>query len=120
MDYIFGHITRDGVDVENVKTVGAKHSNLSGSVSVTRKYSDSYITDSFFVSEKYRSEEGDNGTCYDWYLIERHTRYEDKYTPQIGATEQEITELEIENIEQEQALTDAEIAIIELQERIGE
>ena len=35
-------------------------------------------------------------------------------------TEREITDLEIENIEQEQALTDAEIAIIELQERIGE
>ena len=35
-------------------------------------------------------------------------------------SEQDITELEITSIEQDQALTDAEIAIIELQEKVGE
>lgn len=34
--------------------------------------------------------------------------------------EQDITDLEIENMEQEQALTDHDIAIMELQERLGE
>lgn len=33
--------------------------------------------------------------------------------------EQDITDLEIENMEQEQALTDHDIAIMELQEKIG-
>lgn len=33
--------------------------------------------------------------------------------------EQYITELEIENMEQEQALTDHDIAILELQEKVG-
>ena len=78
------------------------------------------MTDSFRIVKKYMSSEDDEGNCYDWYEIDSHYRYTDKFTPGIGQTEQEITELEIENIEQEQALTDAEIAIIELQERIGE
>jgi hypothetical protein len=33
--------------------------------------------------------------------------------------EQEITELELENMEQEQGMTDMELDILELQEKIG-
>ena len=119
MQYVYGKVTRNGVEYDSVKTVGEKHSDLTGSASITRKYSDCHITDNFDVVEKYRTDES-GGLCYDWYAIKNHYRYIDKFTPGIGSTEQEITDLEIENMEQEQALTDAEIAIIELQERVGD
>ena len=115
MEYVFGTVRRDGRLIENLKTVGDKHTDLSGRVSIDRKYPDNYITDAFFIDEKYRSDEDAEGNCYDWYSIHGHNRYIDKFTPGIGTYEQMITDLEIENIEQEQALTDAEIAIIELQ-----
>ena len=118
MEYIFGSVRVDGEECDNVKTVGSEHSELSGKMSITRKYTDSHITDNFTVLEKYRSEEAD-GLCYDWYVIKDHYRYEDRFTPGICATEQEITDIEIENMEQEQAITDAEIDILELKEQIG-
>ena len=134
MDYIFGNVFRTGAMCETVKTVGDEHTDLSGYVSITRKYADSHITDNFVVVEKYQSITDDSTRiCYDWYIIENHYRYEDKFTPQIGGTEQEITELEIcgieqeqviteleiQSMEQEQAITDNEIAIMELTEKIG-
>lgn len=119
MEYVFGTVRRNGRLVENLKTVGSEHTDLSRRVSVERKYPDNHITDSFFVEEKYRSAEDEEGNCYDWYVISSHNQYIDKFTPGISVYEQMITDLEIENIEQEQALTDAEIAIIELQEAIA-
>lgn len=126
MDYVFGSEYLDGANIDNVKTVGSEHTDYSGTVTVVRKYTDSDITDTFKAVRKYRTEEDEEGRCYDWYEITDHYRYEDKFTPQIGKTEQEITDLEIENIEQEQALeeteqalTDAEIAIYELQQKVG-
>lgn len=123
MQYIYGKVKRGGVEFENVKTVGDSHSDLKGSQSITRKYDDSYITDNFEVVEKYRSEEVEDAEgvlFYDWYLIKNHYRYEDKFTPGIGATEQEITDLEIESMEQAQAITDNEIAIMELQGKLNQ
>ena len=134
IDYIFGNVYRNGAMFETVKTVGDEHTDLSGYVSITRKYADSHITDNFVVVEKYQSITDDSTRiCYDWYIIENHYRYEDKFTPQIGGTEQEITELEIcgieqeqviteleiQSMEQEQAITDNEIAIMELIGKIG-
>ena len=92
MEYIFGRVKRNGVMVENVKTIGAEHSDLNGKVSVTAKYYDSHITDNFVALEKYRSEEGTDGKCYDWYEIKDHYRYEDKFTPGIGPAIEPVAE----------------------------
>jgi hypothetical protein len=78
MEYIFGVIERNGVIVENLKTVGDSHTDLSGFAQTVRKYTDSTITDRFKVVEKYRSEEDAEGNCYDWYVIAEHYRYVDK------------------------------------------
>lgn len=88
MDYIFGVVDRNGVTVENLKTVGEAHSDLDGFVQTVREYSDSIITDRFRVVEKYRSDEDTEGNCYDWYVIAEHYRYEDKFTPVSGSLKQ--------------------------------
>ena len=89
MDYIFGVVERNGVTVENLKTVGQTHTNLGGFTQTVREYTDSTITDRFRVTEKYRSEEDAEGNCYDWYLIDQHYRYVDK-TPSIVTTQTRI------------------------------
>ena len=89
MDYIFGVVERNGVTVENLKTVGQTHTNLEGFTQTVREYTDSTITDRFRVTEKYRSEEDAEGNCYDWYLIDQHYRYVDK-TPPIVTTQTRI------------------------------
>lgn len=88
MEYVFGFVERNGVTVENLKTVGAAHSDLQGFISVTRKYTDNDITDRFKVVEKYRSDEDAEGNCYDWYVIADHYRYEDKFTPVSSSLKQ--------------------------------
>lgn len=81
MDYIFGTVRKYGKPVEIVKTVGEKHSDLKGRVTVKREYSDRVIEDTFTVTEKYESKE--SGTkCYDWYFIEAHSRDTDRFMPQ--------------------------------------
>lgn len=74
MEYIFGTNTRDGMTVENLKTVGEQHTNLSGFCTTVRKFQDgSEATDRFRVLEHYHSaESGDK--MYDWYIIDSHTR----------------------------------------------
>lgn len=72
------------------------------------------ITDRFRVVKKLDSQKDEEGSFYDWYEIDRHYRYEDRHTPQIGAVESALTELEILSMEQERTITDNEIAIMEL------
>lgn len=95
MDYIFGDVDRNGVTVENLKTVGEAHSDLDGFVQTVREYPDSIITDRFRVVEKYRSDEDTEGNCYDWYVIAEHYRYEDKFTPVSDSLKQmnEVTSI---------------------------
>lgn len=116
MEYVFGTVRRNGELVESLRTKGDEHTDMIDVQSVVEKYTDRIITHNFIIVEKYRSDEDIEGNCYDWYIIRNHNRYDDMFTQQIGKTEKEITDLEIENIELAQALTDAEIAIIELQE----
>ena len=88
MEYIFGIVERNGVTVENLKTVGQTHTNLGGFTQTVREYTDSTITDRFRITEKYRSDEDADGNCYDWYLIDEHYRYVDKteaVKTQLGA-----------------------------------
>ena len=79
-DYIFGTTTRNGVTVENLKTVGETHTALvcGNFAQVRREYPDSIITDLFRVDELYNSLEAD-GVCYDYYTISEHWRDTDNH-----------------------------------------
>lgn len=81
MDYVFGPEYFDGADIETVKTVGSEHTDLTGTVTVVRKYTDSDITDTFKVVRKIRTAEDVEGRRYDWYEIRGHYRYIDYYNP---------------------------------------
>ena len=87
-DYIFGTTTRNGVTVENLKTVGDTHTALvcGNFAQVRREYPDSIITDLFRVDELYNSLEAD-GVCYDYYTISEHWRDTDKSPTFSGAKE---------------------------------
>lgn len=84
-DYIFGTTDRNGLTVENLKTVGDTHTALvCGSFTqVRREYPDCVITDLFRVDEQYGSAEA-GGICYDFYAISEHWRNVDK-TPALGS-----------------------------------
>lgn len=88
MEYIFGYVQRNGVTVENLKTVGDSHSHLSGFIQTVREYPDATITDVCRITEHYRSEEDGEGNCYDWYLIADHWRNMDKFSPVQVQTEE--------------------------------
>ena len=80
MEYIFGTTVHNGESCEHLKTVSAKHTDLSGYTQTQRAYPDCNIADSFHVVEKYHSSEDAEGNCYDWYIIDQHHRSVD-YTP---------------------------------------
>jgi hypothetical protein len=84
-DYIFGTTDRNGLTVENLKTVGDTHTALTcGSFTqVRREYPDCVITDLFRVDEQYGSTEA-GGICYDFYAISEHWRNVDK-TPALSS-----------------------------------
>ena len=92
MDYVFGHEYLDGADIETVKSVGSDHTDFEGTVTVVRKFTDSDITDTFKVIRKIRTDEDEDGRCYDWYEIKDHYRYEDKFTPGIGQAIEPVIE----------------------------
>lgn len=122
MEYIFGTVWHDGVERENLKTVGDHHTDLKGLQSIGKTYPDRIEQNTFEVVEKYLSKEDPEGKCYDWYIITGHSRDTDTFVPAREAiseraevTEQELTDLEITQIEDEQMLTDHDIAIMELQ-----
>lgn len=76
MEYIFGQNN----DIEVLKTKGSEHSDLLGFHEIESKYPDQTITDSFRVVKKIDSQEDVEGNCYDWYEIDHHYRYTDKFT----------------------------------------
>lgn len=115
MEYVFD--TKD--DREILRTKNGSHTDLSGYHELVREFSDQTITDRFRIVEKYNTAEDDEGNCYDWYVIDEHYRFSDKFSSRIIDTEQEITDLMLENIEQGQSMTDMELAIMELQEKVG-
>ena len=114
MEYVFGSTLHGGVDCENLKTVGIEHSNLTGRMTIVRKYNDSEINDTFEIVEKYHSDESD-GLFYDWYIIKNHSRWEDRFSPGIVSTEQEITDHDLAIIEAEQEITELDLKIWELE-----
>ena len=84
MEYIFGTAVINGETIENVKTVGAEHTDFLGYTQLQRSYTDCNITDSFNALRKYGSDEDSEGNCYDWYIIDQHYRNVD-YSPKHEA-----------------------------------
>lgn len=87
MEYIYGFEQRNGIIIENLKTVGEEHSELSGFIQTVREYSDAVITDTCCIVERYKTEEDAEGNCYDWYSISNHWRSIDRYTPDKQAAD---------------------------------
>lgn len=48
------------------------------------------IHDRFIVREKYKTVRDVEGSFYDFYIVDNHYRYEDKYTPNIGKVTERI------------------------------
>ena len=76
--YLFGHEN----DMAMLETIGAEHTDLRGFVSVTVRTDVDETTHSCTILEKYRSAEGIDGLCYDWYFIDNYFRDTDR-TPAI-------------------------------------
>lgn len=75
MEYIYGTVRRNGVMVENLKTVGAEHTALAGYIETRRDFGAAgVITDRCRILEHYQAAEVED-LCYDWYLIDQHYRY---------------------------------------------
>ena len=106
MEYVFGD--------SSVKVVSDRPITMTGTYTIERKYDTSYITDTFKIVRETAKKEAD-GLYYAWYEITDHTRYEDKFTPNIKLTEQEITEQELALIEAEQTITDLDLRLMELE-----
>ena len=118
MEYVFG--TDKGKEI--LKTKGSRHSSLIVGEFYEHivEYPDQTVTDRYRITGKYDSREDEEGNCYDWYSIDKHYRITDRFSSNIRMTEQEITGLNIADMELGQALTDAEIAIMELQDKLAE
>ena len=54
---------------------------MSGWHQLVSEYPDQTITDNFRIAKKTGSAEDDEGNCYDWYEIDHHSRYTDKFSP---------------------------------------
>ena len=116
MEYIFGTEQRGGVTVETVKMIcpTAEAREQSGSFTVERNDAISITSDSFQIVEKIREVVSD-GLTYQWYVIDKHYRYIDKFTPGIKSTEQEITDQDLAIMEAEQMITDLDLRVMELE-----
>lgn len=51
---------------------------MTGFHQIERVYPDQTITDNFHIVRKLKSEEDDDGNCYEWYEIDRHFRATEK------------------------------------------
>lgn len=118
MEYVIGAIQTGKTMRITLKTKGKVHTNFDGRITLEKQLGNTVIRDTFTVLKKYQSVEGFDGLAYDWYYIADHYRFEDRSEEIRSEMEQQITDLEIETIEQDIALTDHDIAIMELQDQI--
>lgn len=118
MEYIIGSVQRGNASRLILKTKDKVHTDLSGRITLEQKKGNFIIRDTFSIIQKYQTADSTDGFAYDWYYITDHFRNEDRSDAIRTELEQEITELEIETIEQDQELTDHDIAIMELQETL--
>lgn len=87
--YLFGHEN----DMAMLETIGAEHTDLRGFVSVTVRTDVDETTHSCTILEKYRSAEGIDGLCYDWYAITGYYRDTDRTV----RTDKNVAALEKQN-----------------------
>lgn len=105
MEYIFG--TKDKMEILKVK--GYAHTDLTGFHQIERTYPDQTITDNFRVVRKLNGAEDVEGSCYDWYEVDRHYRTIDKTGPLV--TQAEDTDAML--VDQEYRLALLELSITE-------
>lgn len=120
MEYTIGSIQRGNLSHLILKTKNEIQTDLNGRVTLEQKKGNTIIRDTFTIIYKYHSEESSDGYVYDWYYITDHYKHEDRTEEVRSELEQNITDLEIDAIEQDQELTDHDIAIMELQEQVNE
>ena len=118
MEYVIGTVQRRSGLWTILKTKGEEHTDFSGRITLEQTLGNTTIRDVFTVVKKYQTADASDGTAYDWYYISDHYHFEDKSEEVRVKMEQQITDLEIETIEQDIALTDHDIAIMELQDQI--
>ena len=111
MEYVF----RTKGNVEILKTKGSAHSNLEGFHELEQKYPDQMVTDRFRIVKKLDSKEDEEKNCYDWYEIDNHYRFTDKFASNIRSTELEITDHDLSILEAEQFLTDLDLRVMALE-----
>ena len=85
---------------------------MTGFHEVTREYPDQTITDHFRVVCKLNSKKDEAGNCYDWYEIDRHSRYTDKTGPVVEEIARMRADLENALCEMDLA-SEARLAAIE-------
>lgn len=118
MEYVIGSIQRGNLSHLILKTKGEEHTDLSGRLSLEQKRGNTIIKDTFTIMSKYHSEDGANGLKYDFYYIKDHFKEEDRSEEVRAGLERQITDLEIDIIEQDQAITDHDIELMELHDAI--
>lgn len=114
MEYVIGAVQKGKSCRIILKTKDVVHTNLDGRVTLEQKFGNTTVRDTFTVLKKYQVADTPE-YAYDWYYICDHYHFEDRSEEVRVAAEQQITDLEIESIEQDLAITDNEIAIMELQ-----
>lgn len=100
MEYVFG--TQGEMEV--LKTKGDAHTDLTGFRSIEHIYPDQTITDNFRVVRKLDSKEDAEGSCYDWYEIDRRYRVVDKTGPLAAQAAENVTAMENALCEQDAAM----------------
>lgn len=118
MEYVIGSIQRGNLSHLILKTKGVEHTDLSGRLSLEQRRGNVIIKDTFTIINKYHSEDGADGLAYDFYYIKDHFKEEDRSEEVRAGLEQQITDLEIDIIEQDQAITDHDIELMELHDTI--
>lgn len=119
MEYVIGAVQKGKSCRIILKTKDVVHTNLEGRVTLEQVLGNTIVRDTFTVLKKFQIADTPE-YAYDWYYICDHYHFEDRSEEVRVAAEQQITDLEIETIEQDLAITDNEIAIMELQEQIEE
>ena len=118
MEYTIGQIQRGNISSMILKIKSKEHTDFCGRITIEQKRGNIVIKDTCTILEKYKTIESSDGVIYDYYYIEDHYREEDRSEEIRAQLEQQITDLEIDVIEQDQSLTDHDIAIMELQETL--
>lgn len=73
MEYVFGFVTKDGREIENLKTIGLEE-ELIGTVELSKDYTDCRITDTADIVEKYAEETDSEGKVYKFYEVRNHIK----------------------------------------------